>query len=1503
MKKIAVIILTLFISIYSFTNSYSQCQYSVSLTDDYGDGWQGGYIIIILDGVETDTVTLSNGAGPFIYNFNVNTGNIIKVTYVQGYWPTENEYHIFDASNNEIFSDGVGGTAPVANDTLVGTANCPSCPSPNNLSVSNITSTSCNLAWDETGSATLWNIEYGYSGFTQGTGTTISHTSNNPYSLSGLNAATDYDFYVQAVCSSSDSSSWSNSYTFTTQCNPIMAPYSEHFESGVLASCWTSYSSSGELWNFTAATGNDHTAPNDHTTGSGLFAWIDDSESPASTDLTLESPFIDVSSLTNPEISFWLYSDNEGSNISAILNVSIFDGSTWHNNIASYSGNTSGWENKTFDLSIYTITGPVKVKFIVDENNGGYKDDIAIDDFDVREPLSCPQPSNLLANNITSTSASLHWVESGSATTWNIEYGLSGFTQGTGTTIYHLTTNPFILNGLTPSTDYSFYVESVCSSSDSSTWAGPYNFTTNCSAYTAPFIENFDGGTLPSCWLTYSSSGELWKFYATGANDHSAPFDHTSGNGLFAWIDDSENPASSDITLESPLVDVSSLSSPELSFWLYSDNEGSGISAILNVSIFDGSTWHNNIASYTGNTSGWENKTFDLSSLTITGPVKVMFVVDENNGGYTDDIAIDDFEIRDPITCPYPTNLNANYISENSAQLSWNENGSATEWNIEYGLSGFTQGSGTMINHTTLNPYSLTGLNSSTYYGYYVQAVCSSTDSSYWIGPYTFKTLISPISNPSNCEIGFPIPDNNCVDLPINVSTVGNHLGSDIALKKVNIIISHTFDQDLKFTLTSPNGVTVDLATNYGGGGDNYGLIDGTCTNYTSFDMNGSNGSIANGTAPFVGSFIPDGNFNDFNDDSSPNGNWILNLCDLYQADSGNVEFVELVFEQILPPAQIIINEADVDQSGTDTSEFIELYDGGYGNYPLDGYVVVLYNGSNDQTYAAYDLDGFKTDSLGYFVIGNTSVQSAQINFANNFLQNGADAIALYVGDSINFAPGTYLNTSNVKDALVYGTNDPIDVQLLGLLNTGQPQINEDNLGNKNLHSCSRLPNGSGGQKNTITYNAAVPTPAAPNLAVPVLNWSTNTFIESLQNDGSISTILDLYLENNKFNQIGTLIENTDYTISNIPNGLTAQINVISDSTAQIKLLGNALLHADSNDINNLSISFLDNAYSIIPSIYVINNSISNLNIDFFDTVPPNLTYDTLTFNEDSINNGSFADSISISLTNDKFTIAQGNFTNNLHFTTNNVPSGLNVDISATTDSTAYIKLTGNAISHSNAYDINNLNIIFNDTAFVGHDASNIYYSNQLFNVNFIDILNDSTDILTYSFTQQTSPALINDTNHTVYIEVVNGTNLSNLIASYTLSTGASSTVLGTAQTSGVSSNNFVSPVIYNVLAENGINNQDWTIYVSVATDIKNNQIKNQIKVYPNPTNSIVTIESSNKNIEQLKVIDITGRTIYQENIISKKQIIDVSKFPKGIYLLNIKTINDVIIKKLLINN
>ena len=92
--------------------------------------------------------------------------------------------------------------------------------------------------------------------------------------------------------------------------------------------------------------------------------------------------------------------------------------------------------------------------------------------------------------------------------------------------------------------------------------------------------------------------------------------------------------------------------------------------------------------------------------------------------------------------------------------------------------------------------------------------------------------------------------------------------------------------------------------------------------------------------------------------------------------------------------------------------------------------------------------------------------------------------------------------------------------------------------------------------------------------------------------------------------------------------------------------------------------------------------------------------------------------------------------------------------------------------------------------------------------------LNNETDIVAFSFSEQTGSANISIVSHTVGIEVVNGTNITTLTPSIQISAGA--TIF---PQSGVQID-FTTPVNFVVTAENGTNTQNWTVTVTVDTQL-----------------------------------------------------------------------------------
>ncbi|HMS15605.1 MAG TPA: endonuclease I, partial [Planctomycetota bacterium] len=151
---------------------------------------------------------------------------------------------------------------------------------------------------------------------------------------------------------------------------------------------------------------------------------------------------------------------------------------------------------------------------------------------------------------------------------------------------------------------------------------------------------------------------------------------------------------------------------------------------------------------------------------------------------------------------------------------------------------------------------------------------------------------------------------------------------------------------------------------------------------------------------------------------------------------------------------QVIINELDSDTPGTDMLEFVELL--AAPNFSLAGYIMVFYNGSNDQSYLTLDLGAFTTDANGYFLVGNAAlVPAAGLVIPNNTIQNGADAVAIYQDSIFNFPNGTAVTLANLVDAVVYSTADPADAGLLAMT-PGQPQVDEAGNGPSDSNSIQR---------------------------------------------------------------------------------------------------------------------------------------------------------------------------------------------------------------------------------------------------------------------------------------------------------------------------------------------------------------------------------------------------------------------------------------------------------------
>ena len=71
------------------------------------------------------------------------------------------------------------------------------------------------------------------------------------------------------------------------------------------------------------------------------------------------------------------------------------------------------------------------------------------------------------------------------------------------------------------------------------------------------------------------------------------------------------------------------------------------------------------------------------------------------------------------------------------------------------------------------------------------------------------------------------------------------------------------------------------------------------------------------------------------------------------------------------------------------------------------------------------------------------------------------------------------------------------------------------------------------------------------------------------------------------------------------------------------------------------------------------------------------------------------------------------------------------------------------------------------------------------------------------------------------------------------------------------------------------------------------------LSIYPNPTNGITNFEFANNNIQKLTISDITGKTIIEKVNIQQNEMIDLSSFKSGIYIIKIQTDNEIFTTKI----
>ncbi len=295
--------------------------------------------------------------------------------------------------------------------------------------------------------------------------------------------------------------------------------------------------------------------------------------------------------------------------------------------------------------------------------------------------------------------------------------------------------------------------------------------------------------------------------------------------------------------------------------------------------------------------------------------------------------------------------------------------------------------------------------------------------------------------------------------------------------------------------------------------------------------------------------------------------------------------------------AQIVINELDANTPSTDVLEFIELKSE-IPFSPLDGYVLVFLNGGSSGTsnlsYYTLDLDGMVTDGNGIILLGNQLVNPSPSYFIpNGMIQNGTDAVALYLGNATDFPTGTVGTSTNLINALVYSNNGTTSgtvlISPLGTL----PSYNENVNGLASTQSIQRKADG--------TYEVKTPTPRANNDGTGIIyNGITTTFnpISPISEGQTITITFTTDAPVNSNLNFSITLNNGSFNSADFTGNLNITIpSGASSASTLIQVLNDGVNDGDEE---------MKVTIGTVPSNYIVlnNNNIVRVNDINFFTLP-----------------------------------------------------------------------------------------------------------------------------------------------------------------------------------------------------------------------------------------------------------------------------------------------------------
>lgn len=378
-------------------------------------------------------------------------------------------------------------------DYLVEIGVAPSCVQPSALQWQSGTTTTAVLSWTAGGAETAWEVEYGPVGFTVGTGTVVTVTTNATTTLSALTANTFYTAYVRAICSPTEMSNNSlsanfNTYGFgqyidsdngcltftdisTTGTNlnlfddsnvGLVLPFPMYYQSAIVNNISVSNNGYVLMNTLSGTFGYDMTNSNN-----GLYPFVQDlgtAISPAGVyqqtiGTAPNRKYIIQWNDLQHYVNFGQVASNDGATFQLVIEEATMEFYYLYNDVMM--GNPA-WTNGA-DAEI-GIRGTQNID--VSLNNTDYLSNNSCAHFFYTD---CPKPLSVAFSNIVTDEFSMDWVAGLSGETqWSVEYGPTGFTAGSGSLLTNINLSQQQIPNLTPLTTYDVYIYANCANGQTS---------------------------------------------------------------------------------------------------------------------------------------------------------------------------------------------------------------------------------------------------------------------------------------------------------------------------------------------------------------------------------------------------------------------------------------------------------------------------------------------------------------------------------------------------------------------------------------------------------------------------------------------------------------------------------------------------------------------------------------------------------------------------------------------------------------------------------------------------------------------------------------------------------------------------------------------------------------------------------------------------------------------------------------------------------------------------